>query len=144
MTKTCTFCGEEKDISSFGSEKRNKDGKRANCKDCQAKYMKEYIENNKDKIYSKNIDNYYKNSKERREKQRIYESNKRNTTEGKISIRNRNRVYINNKLKSNKPQPLPLDCACVRNVPIVCVTCGTVLALLTNLLDDTLPSKALQ
>lgn len=35
--KTCKCCGKEKELHEFVKEKRNKDGRGANCKKCQSK-----------------------------------------------------------------------------------------------------------
>ena len=45
-TKICTVCGEEKPIDQFGFSRPNVH--RANCKECQNKYNKEYLKNNPD------------------------------------------------------------------------------------------------
>lgn len=69
-TKICTKCKTEKPLNDFGNEKRTRDGKRADCKDCYKKmkknwieknpnYFKEWHENNpnyRSDVYRKNID----------------------------------------------------------------------------------------
>lgn len=42
MNKKCTKCLEEKDLESFGSQKRGLHGKRSVCKNCVNKYNKKY------------------------------------------------------------------------------------------------------
>lgn len=44
--KVCCTCKEEKEIELFGNNKRNKDGKQRQCKECQAKKdNRHYLEN---------------------------------------------------------------------------------------------------
>ncbi len=54
-TKICTKCKKEKDICEFGNHKKNKDGKRYSCKECENTESRKWKENNKDKVleYSK-------------------------------------------------------------------------------------------
>ena len=82
--KKCSNCGELKPFSEFSKDKRSKDGLQSNCKKC----MKEYYENNKEKIleqrkeYRENnkekIKEYYENNKEKilKQKKDYYENNK--------------------------------------------------------------------
>lgn len=44
MKKTCTKCGEEKDLSSFYRRKTGKHGVHAQCKVCMKKQAKQYID----------------------------------------------------------------------------------------------------
>lgn len=50
LTKTCTKCNELKSIDEFYKDKRNKDGYRYTCKQCDKEYKKTY--------YKDNIENY--------------------------------------------------------------------------------------
>ena len=42
--KTCTKCGESKELNEFGVDKRNKDGRRQPCKECARAANREYIQ----------------------------------------------------------------------------------------------------
>lgn len=42
MTKVCSVCGIEKDLSEFNKQKAGKHGVRANCRECQNKSNREY------------------------------------------------------------------------------------------------------
>jgi hypothetical protein len=42
MTKRCTKCGEDKDLSEFHTERRSSDGVTARCKSCTSQYQKEW------------------------------------------------------------------------------------------------------
>lgn len=53
--KACTKCGEIKDISLFKTDKKGKDGKAAQCKECNKKYRLA----NKDQISEYNKKYYY-------------------------------------------------------------------------------------
>ena len=52
--KKCNKCNNEKELSLFSSDKRNKDGLRRECKECKKEYGKIYRANNKDKIKERN------------------------------------------------------------------------------------------
>ena len=52
--KTCSKCGETKDISEFGPHKRAKDKHQSACKECCAKQQREYRKTNKFKEYHEN------------------------------------------------------------------------------------------
>jgi len=70
--KKCSNCGELKPFSEFYKDKCSKDGLQSYCKKC----MKEYYENNKEKI-NKQQKEYYENNKEKINKQQK-EYNKNN------------------------------------------------------------------
>jgi hypothetical protein len=76
MTKTCSVCNIEKDLSCFGKRKRSKGGYRSECKDCR----KIYYENNIVKI--------------KISKKTHYENNK-------VYIKEHNKKYLNNKRENN-------------------------------------------
>ena len=59
--KKCTKCKRELDISCFSKSKRRQDGLHNKCKECMAIYLKEYRENNKDKIRDKKHQHYVNN-----------------------------------------------------------------------------------
>lgn len=105
--KTCTKCGEEKDINCFTKDKSKVDGLRPSCKDCKKisdreyyrnnteaignkgkkynektkdrriEYKKEYYSKNKETIDLRNKQNYYKNIDARRERNRLTSSLKK-------------------------------------------------------------------
>jgi 5-methylcytosine-specific restriction endonuclease McrA len=100
--KTCTKCGETKELTEFHRNKQSKDGRRPNCKVCaraQVKqiedgkreelreYHRKYREKNKDKIrehgckyYQNNKDRIKKYRKENRDKLRTYSARRRDVT----------------------------------------------------------------
>lgn len=80
MTKVCTKCGVEKELSEYGKKKSGKNGIASKCKSCYKEYYKEYNKNNKEHIkenrkeYRKNNKEYYKEYK----KKHIIKINKEN------------------------------------------------------------------
>lgn len=54
--KTCSKCGEKKDLSFFTSSKNNTGGKAPKCNECCKIYKREYYKKNKDRVlgYIKN------------------------------------------------------------------------------------------
>lgn len=90
--KTCTICGEIKELELFGKEKRNKDGHKGQCKSCVAAYYKQYQADHRDekveydkKYYAENREkknaqnNQYsaEHRKEKAEYDRIYRERNR-------------------------------------------------------------------
>lgn len=64
--KTCTKCNEQKPLDRFSKTTKSADGYSYHCKDCHAKYMKEYQKRPKSKIYcSEYHKNYYAKNKEK-------------------------------------------------------------------------------
>lgn len=53
MIKVCKKCGNEKPMSEYNKNPKTKDGYYGACKACCADYLKEYWENNKDKLSKK-------------------------------------------------------------------------------------------
>lgn len=47
MKKVCSKCGEVKPLTEYSRDKRRKDGRRANCKKCQAEQDRQYRERKK-------------------------------------------------------------------------------------------------
>jgi hypothetical protein len=113
--KICSKCKKKKHICEFGTHKKNKDGKRYACKECENAESKKWKENNKDKvlelnkIYSKNNKKkflesqkkYYNNNKEKVIKRIVeYQKNKikeDNLFKLKKTIQRTIRRYIKNK-----------------------------------------------
>jgi len=52
--KTCTKCNTEKPLDKYGVDKTTKDGYRYSCKECYNAQQREYANNNKDLIKSRN------------------------------------------------------------------------------------------
>jgi len=63
MSKICTKCLVEKEITHFSNDKSKPDGKRPSCKECKAISDKTYRESNIQKIKAKSIE-YYQEHKE--------------------------------------------------------------------------------
>lgn len=84
MTRICTKCNIEKPISDF-SIKKDGDGLRTDCKECRAKYLKEYRQKNKDKLLKQQSENHFKNREDRLKQQKEY----RERNKDKISKMNR-------------------------------------------------------
>lgn len=62
-SKTCPSCNKTKSFDDFGKNKKNKDGHRWCCKECDNKLAKEY--------YHSNLDKCHKRGKAWREKKKI-------------------------------------------------------------------------
>lgn len=50
LAKTCTKCGVQKPLPEFHKDKRVRDGRRSNCKECQGAQKREYNAANRDTI----------------------------------------------------------------------------------------------
>jgi hypothetical protein len=89
--KKCTKCGELKPFSEFHKDKCSKDGLKSQCKKC----MKEYYENNKEKI-NKQQKEYRENNKEKilEYQKEYYENNKEKILEQRKEYRENNYVRI--------------------------------------------------
>ena len=61
-TKTCSKCGETKELSHFNSDKSKADGKYPSCRDCKKNTDKEYRTKNLEKKRSKDREYYKENS----------------------------------------------------------------------------------
>ena len=88
MKKTCYTCNIEKDISSFGIVKRNKDGYNNHCKKCMAKKREKYSESNikrckewcdKNRDYKRKYEREYSKNHKEENKKRLekYKENNR-------------------------------------------------------------------
>lgn len=62
--KACTKCGVVKPLEEFNRKKTKKDGRRAQCKQCQRSEGREYHVKNKDRV-NKRTAEYYQNNKEK-------------------------------------------------------------------------------
>ncbi len=109
LSKKCSKCGEIKNISEFSACKDSKDGYCYLCKLCEADYIKEYQQKNKERLaeYRKQYaiknkgkrkeyrDEYNKKNKEKiAERKKIYyEKNKQKVCEKAKEFRNKNKEY---------------------------------------------------
>ena len=50
MSKVCSTCKKEKELSEFGNNSRTKDGKSYKCHDCEIDYFREWRKNNPDNV----------------------------------------------------------------------------------------------
>ena len=69
--KVCSGCKKPKPLSSFSKNKRSKDGLRTDCMDCAKIYLKEYYQNNKERLDLKNRDYVEKNREKVSDLERI-------------------------------------------------------------------------
>jgi len=74
-TKICSKCKELKNTCEFSFSKRNKNGLRGECKECQKKY---YIKNS-EKLKSRRIERYNENTEKEQIKIREYYKNNKKT-----------------------------------------------------------------
>jgi len=96
MLKTCSKCKTEKPFEQFSKKKGAKDGLMSKCKVC----MKEYYEENKEKIIEQNKKYYQENMEAIKErKKKHYEENKENITERDKKYRNEHKEKINKRAK---------------------------------------------
>ena len=103
--KVCTKCGEWKLLEEFNKCKRNKDGRKTICRECQKEYSKQWRENNKEHVKECNKqwrkDNpeynkqWYKNNPEYSKQWR--ENNKEHIKEYEKQWRENNPKYYNPK-----------------------------------------------
>ena len=71
--KTCSRCGETKEVILFPRKKENKDGRHSHCKTCRAQYNKaRYDPKKRSELYQTNLDEERKNRRE------YYQQNKIN------------------------------------------------------------------
>ena len=92
--KHCKKCGNDLPFTSFGKNKRMKDGYQFYCKECSRKENQRYYTENKEKVNAKNRRNYEEN-KEERLKQIKNWSNKNREKRNQIDRRS----YIKHKAK---------------------------------------------
>lgn len=105
-TKICSKCKLEKDICEFGIHKKNKDGKRYSCKECENSESRKWKENNKHKVleYSKT---YYIRRLElnkihsKNNKEKFLESQKKYYNNNKEKVIKRIVEYQKNKIKED-------------------------------------------
>ena len=92
--KTCSRCGESKDLDCFAKRKDSKDGYRGMCKVCRKVQAQKYRKKNKKKIQAKNRSDYLKNREEKLRKDKIYYQKNR-----EYVINRQKKYYVNNKEK---------------------------------------------
>ena len=105
MIKKCTKCSVEKPFSEFNKDKNRKDGLYPNCKSCNSLYMRQYRQENKEKIAEAQRQ-YYQNNKEKRaeyrqeNKEKIAEAQRQYKQDNKEKIAERmSQYYQENKEK---------------------------------------------
>lgn len=77
MTKRCTECGEEKDLSFFNRDKTGKLGFAAKCRSCRCKSQGVWRSKNKEHLKEYQANNYtYNKEKEKIKYEKKYEKNK--------------------------------------------------------------------
>ena len=74
ISKVCSKCGEEKELSEFHIKKSMKDGRNPTCKDCRKMESEKYYDKNSEKI-NERISNYRSNNKSYRETNKKYRKN---------------------------------------------------------------------
>ena len=90
--KTCTKCGETKPFTEFYKRKGSKDGYRSDCKSCRRAHVRQYYQENKEKVIEYN--RWYKeeHKEERKEYNRRYnQENKEKIAEKKRRHREQNK-----------------------------------------------------
>jgi len=75
MTKTCTKCGAEKDVSEFNKDNQKKDGYRSSCKVCSKKYADEYTRLHRDMKNASSREYYHKTREKQIERSKKYRQN---------------------------------------------------------------------
>jgi hypothetical protein len=107
--KKCVKCGIEKALDGFYKEKRNKDGRRSDCKSCFCDRKKKYYKENREKVikiqkkyHEKNIDRIAKRVNEYYEKNRkkILKKSRERYQNNKESILKKEREYYQNNKES--------------------------------------------
>lgn len=96
-TKACSKCGEELSLDAFHNDKSKKDGKASYCKACKKLHIKEYYEQNKDRL-SKYAKEYREANADKISewKKEHYENNKEYILERvkEYHIDNRERILV--------------------------------------------------
>lgn len=110
LTKTCSKCGEDKELTDFTLDKRNRDGRGSYCRVCHQEYVKKYRKNNREKInqYQNQYKKSSKLSKEYRKK--YYEENKDKISSYMKEYYEKNKDYFaaaTNKRRATKLQATP-------------------------------------
>lgn len=109
ITKICTKCKIEKELTDFHKDKKNKDGFSNRCKECAREYSKRYRKENKErlinnkKIYRKvnkdNLKQYNKSYYTQKRMERLeYQKN--------YQKENKDKVYNLNRIKQEKEKSL--------------------------------------
>lgn len=73
--KQCSKCHELKSFDLFYNDKKSKDGKCAQCKDCRADHQREWCKNNREKHNAKFRKQYAKNPEPHKKRSREYSKN---------------------------------------------------------------------
>lgn len=89
--KTCSKCKTKKNLEEFGKEKRNKDGRRSDCKECNKLVRSKWIDNNANYFkewHNKNPeyrrDTYLKNIEREKENNKKWRTNNKEKAHEKV------------------------------------------------------------
>lgn len=111
--KKCCRCKRELDRKMFFNNKSKKDGLSYTCKECSKEYMKEYCQNNREKI-NKHKKEYWQNNREQRHKyaKEYRQNNKKKIKEHDKEYRNKNKVkrFEYNKLYYQNNHEKVIEC----------------------------------
>lgn len=89
-TKICSKCKEDKLICEFSYSSRNKNGLRAECKECQKKY---YIINS-EKLKKRRVDRYYEDTEKEQKRIKTYYQKNKEEIINKLKIKKRENVTL--------------------------------------------------
>jgi len=104
LTKVCTKCKKEKELSEFNYHPTCKYNKNSKCKTCEKEYKLKYKQNNKDKIYRQKQKHYKQNKIEILKKVKIYRiNNKENIKINKKRYYQENINYFKQRNRLIKP-----------------------------------------
>lgn len=97
--KTCTTCGQTKELSCFNKSKRGYLGYKSECRECQSIYRKAHYERNAEKARQQRIDSYNNN----KEKEAAYRKKYNQSTRGKAL-----KCALQQKRKTEQKKRIPL------------------------------------
>lgn len=114
ITKICTKCGKEKELSEFYKQKRGKYGCLSYCKECRNKQVCEYRNNNKEKLQKIECE-YRNNNKERKSEtsKQWYEINKKHRLKTSKQWRENNKKRTSDIIRQwqlNNPEKYNIIC----------------------------------
>ena len=95
MKKTCTKCGELKDLEEFVKDKKCKDGHTHCCEECKANQKKIYRSKNKEKITKQRRLYRSKNKKKLSEQMKLFRSKNKKKLSGRNKVwHSENRINL--------------------------------------------------
>jgi hypothetical protein len=104
--KTCTKCGEEKELHLFKKDSRLPSGYSSTCKKCAAFYSSKYFEKNRETILAKPIDKNWKSAHDKKYREKNKE--KLRVKKQEYQKKNLNEFAARNALRrARKRQALP-------------------------------------